>query len=133
MKSVLIEVADLAQEVLYALKPLAEARGIRLAARPPPVDILFRTDPAALSGILANLVDNAVRACRLGGLVELVWMREADGELIIVVDDEGDGCRRDIEATKELTQKVDGTINAEGEPEIGCRVTVRIPVHPSYE
>lgn len=133
MKSLLIDVAAIADELLAELKPFADARGLRLVGRRPPVDIVFRTDPDLFRSILSDLLGNAIGSCRAGGLVELVLMREADGELIVVVDDESEGpvpveTARAIAATRAKAAAIGGRVDLEGEEGIGCRYTLRIPV-----
>ena len=83
MKSALTDVAAIADELLAELKPFADARGLRLVGRRPPVDIAFRTDPGLFRSVLSDLLGHAIGSCRTGGLVELVLMREADGKMIV--------------------------------------------------
>ena len=136
MKSLLIDVAAIADELLAELKPFADARGLRLVGRRPPVDIVFRTDPGLFRSILSDLLGYAIGPRRPGGLVELVLMREADGELIVVVDDESEGpvrgeTARAITATRAKAAAIGGCIDVDGQEGIGCRYTVRIPVATS--
>lgn len=133
MKLRTIDVAAIADELLADLKPFADASGVRLVGRRPPVDIPFRTDPDLLGSILSDLLGYAIGFCRACGLVELVLMREADGELIVVVDDESDGPPDPSERMSALAEteakaaRIGGRIEVEGEQGIGCRYTVRIP------
>ncbi|WP_185961517.1 ATP-binding protein [Telmatospirillum sp. J64-1] len=71
--------------------PLAQAKGLRLAVRPLP--LLTHTDPALLERILRNLVSNAVRYTRRGGV--LVGCRRRGSMLRIEVWDTGPGIPED--------------------------------------
>lgn len=146
---------DLAAEVGWLLAPEARRRKIRLVLRAPPAPIILSSDRRLLRHALVVLVENAIEVCREEGLVELVWMREADGEVIIVVDDEGPGIEPDLlktvfdpgrseidapyvgetggpgdglPAAKCNVDALGGTLTAESEPDFGSRFTIRLPV-----
>lgn len=83
------EAARVVSDVTERFAPVAAARGVTLS--------LGRVDPgpvtasrAAVAAITANLVKNAIEACREGGRVE-IGVRGTARVLEIVVDDDGRG------------------------------------------
>jgi PAS domain S-box-containing protein len=89
------------QEVATTLRSLAEAKGLTFDVRVPPADLLVRTDRRALSQILINLVNNAIKFTEQGAVrVELVRHRP-DGLALteIRVVDTGIGIRPEDQAT----------------------------------
>ena len=69
-------------------RPVAETQRVRLEIDPAEAEA--RGDPFATERILANLVDNAIKFSREGGLVR-VHVRDRDGQLHIEVSDDGRG------------------------------------------
>ncbi|TCZ62954.1 ATP-binding response regulator [Roseicella aquatilis] len=68
-------------------RPLAERKGLRLRVRP--TTLTVRSDPVMLQRVLQNLLSNAVRYTRRGGL--LLGARRRGAECIIQVADTGIG------------------------------------------
>jgi protein-histidine pros-kinase len=61
------------QGVVAALRPLAEAKGLRFEVRVPPHDLIIRSDRRVLSQILLNLANNAIKFTDIGGInIELL-------------------------------------------------------------
>ncbi|MDO9571450.1 MAG: ATP-binding protein [Hydrogenophaga sp.] len=74
-----------------------QERGIRLVVDVQPTGLSLVTDEAALSGVLVNLMRNAVDAMREAAQRELrVQARAQGGRLILSVADTGHGIRPDI-------------------------------------
>ena len=69
-------------------RPIAETRRVRLEIETAEAEA--RGDPLATERILANLVDNAIKFSREGGLVR-VHVQHRDGHLHIEVSDDGRG------------------------------------------
>ena len=68
-----VDVAPVIADVLELLSPLAAERGVALRLRPPapgPAALTVRADERRLRQVLINLVTNAIRYNRRGGLVE---------------------------------------------------------------
>lgn len=89
------------QEVAASLRSLAEAKGLTFALRMPPSDLCVQTDRRALSQILLNLVNNAIKFTDQGEVrIELVQHRP-DGRTRteISVVDTGVGVRPEDQAT----------------------------------
>ena len=84
-----LDLSELVREVVAAAVPLAQARGthFELLAEAP---VFVRGDRAALSALVRNLADNAVRYAPPGARVE-VRVSQADGMATLQVDDSGPG------------------------------------------
>lgn len=91
-----IDLAELADEAVEALTPLARRREVRLrTVTGGRVEMVG--DPAALGRVLRNLVDNAVAHSPAGGEVAVeVWQR--DGTAGLRVSDQGPGFPPGFEA-----------------------------------
>ncbi len=84
-----VDLATWAQERLAAVRPVAEAKGVRLDLQAEP--LCCELDATHLSRALDNLLDNAVRHAPEHGLVRLSVRRNAAGALAIEVEDNGPG------------------------------------------
>jgi signal transduction histidine kinase len=86
------QVEEVVKHVQQDLSPLAEAKAIRLVVQPCPV-AHAAISPEALRGIIANLVDNAMKHMPPGGAERRVEIssRAGHGEVEIVVRDTGAG------------------------------------------
>jgi heavy metal sensor kinase len=84
-----VDVADLAEQCVSLVRPLAEARGVdlRLHRNGP---IVICTDPDKLREILTNLLHNAIEYNRPQGSVEVMLNRQ-NGNLQLDVRDTGTG------------------------------------------
>jgi PAS domain S-box-containing protein len=84
-------------EVVRTLHPLAEAKNLEFQCLTPPVEIILQTDRRALSQILINLTNNAIKFTDTGWVrIELQQrLNEATQRLIteISVEDSGIGMR----------------------------------------
>ncbi|CAN5272396.1 hypothetical protein BH10PLA2_BH10PLA2_10180 [soil metagenome] len=83
------------QEVATALRPLAVAKGLRFEISGPPADLTVLADRRALSQILLNLVNNAIKFTDTGGITLEVVRRESDRSHVTEfrVSDTGSGIR----------------------------------------
>jgi two-component system OmpR family sensor kinase/two-component system sensor histidine kinase QseC len=88
-----VELAELTRAALAAVVPLAEARGTTLQLHcDAPTTV--RGDAAALSALVRNLADNAVRYAPRGSRVD-VEVAVIDGAPTLTVDDSGPGIPAD--------------------------------------
>src|SRR5690606_12637870 len=89
-----VDVTDEIREVLLSLTPLAEEKGLALTLLPAPeADTTARLDRACLSRIATNLVGNAIKFTRSGGVT--VETRATEDEVAFAVRDTGIGIAED--------------------------------------
>lgn len=84
-----VDVAAIVNDVFTAVQPAADAKGLALVANVAPDATHVRVDPTAFRQILTNLVENAVRYTREGGVT--LRTRAADGGVWVEVSDTGIG------------------------------------------
>jgi protein-histidine pros-kinase len=87
----LVECRSVVEEVIASLRPQAEAKGLRLDLSGPADGLSLRTDRRALSQIILNLANNAIKFTEAGGVS--VAMHTRDDALDIAVTDTGVGIR----------------------------------------
>jgi signal transduction histidine kinase len=85
-----VDVASALRAALDAVKPLADAKGVRLEWQGEPALGSVRADPSRLQQIVWNLLQNGIKFTPDGGVVRLVASR-APQALTIVVEDTGRG------------------------------------------
>jgi heavy metal sensor kinase len=84
-----LDLAELIVDLVAALEPLAEARGVSLRTGPI-VSAVVAGDQTRLTQLLVNLVDNAVKYTASGGEV-VVALASEFGAAVVRVDDTGVG------------------------------------------
>ena len=94
-----LDVGATVETALRLVRPLAERKGLTLAARVPDRDDAFAlplllADERALHQILLNLLSNACKFTDTGGDVAVSASREPDGRVAIAVRDSGIGMSR---------------------------------------
>jgi len=84
-------------EVSNALKPLGNAKGLAFETEAPPDDLFINTDRRALTQILLNLTNNAIKFTDRGSVrVQISKIREpGDDGTRFTVEDTGVGIRED--------------------------------------
>lgn len=97
-----VDVAALAQQCAGIIRPLAEARGLKLTVKCPPASstptngmdgesaYVIQTDPDKLREIVTNLLHNAIQYNQPGGSIDLRVARQ-NGTLEVEVQDTGIG------------------------------------------
>lgn len=90
-------------------------------------------DPVKMRRAVGNVLDNALRACRLGGEVR-VDLRVVGDEVVLVVGDEGPGFARIGSVTgfgmtivSEAVREAAGTLHIRTGPDPGTTVELRFP------
>lgn len=86
-----VHISDLIADTVTSLRPAATAAGVHLVAETPPGEPLsMKGDRARLKQILWNLMNNAIKFSRAGGLVRIRAEQRGD-ELVVTVTDTGRG------------------------------------------
>ena len=91
---------ELINDVMSTLLPLAREKGLTLDATQPPKDVILRTDRRALSQIVINLADNAIKFAEKGSVHIGLDQRPENGRTIteIVITDTGIGIKPEDQA-----------------------------------
>ncbi len=79
------------EEVVTTLRPQAEKKGLSLATTLPSSDMVLDTDRRALSQIVLNLTNNAIKFTEQGSVHLKLYREQANGQVIISVEDTGIG------------------------------------------
>ena len=85
-----VELRELVDDAVAAMRAPAEARGVRLAASLPAGEVLARANAEKLRRVLLNLIQNAIRHTPADGSVT-VRARTAADEVEVEVADDGEG------------------------------------------
>jgi heavy metal sensor kinase len=80
-----VDLTGLVAEVVEALRPLAESRGLRLRASPDE-PAWVEGDQARLRQVFVNLVDNAIKYTPPGGSVDAEVRREGEAVVAVIRD-----------------------------------------------
>jgi heavy metal sensor kinase len=83
-----VQLEEVVAAAVVRMQPLAEAKGIRLAVRSQPAEVVG--DRQRLGEVLANLLDNAVKYTPADGMVA-VGLQHHDHRVRLTVDDTGPG------------------------------------------
>jgi PAS domain S-box-containing protein len=91
------ECASLVREIATSLLPQADAKGLVFLVDTPPDGLVFSTDRRALSQIVINLTNNAIKFTERGSVHLSLSVTENDGrrQLRISITDTGPGIRAD--------------------------------------
>jgi len=83
------------ERAIESARPLIDERGHRIALDLPAEPVTFLADPARLSQVFANLLNNAAKYTHVGGRI---WVQaRVEGEdLIVAVKDDGPGLTKDL-------------------------------------
>jgi PAS domain S-box-containing protein len=93
------ECRQVIEEIASSLRPLAQAKGLKLAVALPEEEIMLRTDRRMLSQIVLNLVNNAIKFTERGGVRISLRRTAVDGNMVeIGVRDTGSGVRPEDQA-----------------------------------
>jgi len=86
-----IECGTLVKAVVESLRPLALAKGLRLDVAVPGRPVALVSDSRALSQIVFNLVDNAIKFTEAGGVT--LTLEDLGADILVLVSDTGPGVR----------------------------------------
>jgi signal transduction histidine kinase len=87
-----VDLCSVAERACDLYEPLAEERGITLAAHLVPAEVYG--DEKLLFEAVSNLIDNAIKFCREGGVVD-VRVERSSGTTVLEVTDNGPGIAPD--------------------------------------
>ena len=85
-----VNMASIMDEVAMEERANAAASGISLQVEPPAHDVVVRGDAMRLKQAIINLVDNAIKYNRLGGMVK-VSAQAGESDVVVQVQDNGIG------------------------------------------
>jgi signal transduction histidine kinase len=146
-----IVVEDLAREAMRLVEAQANAGGVRLTLNLSPGVPRLRADRRLIRQMLLNLLTNAIKYTRPGGLVTIRGYRAPDGGIALGVSDTGIGMARedipqalapfgrvptglDIEGTGlglplavSFVERHGGTLRLDSEKGVGTDVSVNFP------
>ena len=146
-----VELAKLLRTQVEFFAPLAEARGIPLLLVEPLPDAVVRGDASWLERLFSNLLDNALKYSRAGGLIELTLRIEGKHARVTVADS-GPGIAAEdlphlferfarsagsssrggfglgLPLSREIARAHDGALEVESEPGRGSRFSVVLPL-----
>ncbi len=148
-----VDLGEMMDGCLNAIKPLCVAAGVALESRRPETRVRLWIDGTRIRQVLINLLGNGVKFTPKGGRVELKAALRRDGALEFVVTDTGIGMRQEDIPTAlssfgqidcPLTRRYQGTglglplahmmvrlhgghLEIESVPGRGTEVTVRLP------
>lgn len=144
------DLATIARETVELVKPLAEARGMKITSMLNPARTIGDADSVAQ--VISNLLTNAVQYGREGGEI-LILTHQSGGQAVCVVSDNGPGIAAEhhpnlfdrfyrvdrsrggrdgraglgLAISKAIVVAHGGEIHLRSEPNQGARFTVRIP------
>jgi two-component system phosphate regulon sensor histidine kinase PhoR len=147
-----VDVASLARTVTAALEPRAVKDGLTLECVTPEGELVVLGERGRLEQLLFNLVDNALKYTRTGGVT--VRVARAPGGVDLVVEDTGPGIPREalgriferfyrvdaarssevrgtglgLSIVRHIVELHHGRVEAANRPEGGARFTVRLPL-----
>jgi len=143
--------AEILDECIALIQPLADARGIRIDAVTPR-GVKLRADRMRLKQVLINLMSNAVKYNRPGGSITLRIAPAADDQVRIMVSDNGQGIPAKrmeelfqpfnrlgeensaiagtgigLSISRQLVELMGGSIGAESEAGVGSTFWIELP------
>ena len=81
-----LDLGALVDDVVGAMSPLAESRGVRLAVSEAGQAVMVEADQTRLTQLLVNLVDNGIKYTPAGGTVTASTAATRDGAILKVTD-----------------------------------------------
>jgi CheY-like chemotaxis protein len=90
-----VELADVVQSAVEAVRPFIDEAGHRLSVSLPPQSVWLDADPHRLAQILSNLLSNSSKYTPEGGRIELTAERQGS-DVVVSVRDTGIGIPADM-------------------------------------
>lgn len=150
----IVNLSEIAHNSMDTAKPMAIQKDIKIKLHAPEV-IEFAADSGEMEIIFNNLVSNAVKYNRDGGVVDITIKKTSD-QIEIVVADTGIGMAQDdiarlfndfvriknektreitgtglgLSILKKLVETYEGNVSVESTPDIGSKFKVVLPLNP---
>jgi protein-histidine pros-kinase len=123
-----VQVQSVVNEVLRTLRPLAEAKGLRLESNLPEQKLVIRAERRALLQILLNLTNNAIKFTERGQvLLEVSQRHEPQRVTMLSVSDTGPGIRaEDQERVFEAFEQVGGATRKQEGTGLGLHLSQKL-------
>lgn len=83
-------IEDCFRQISFRYQPLAQTKGISLSYSPSTRETLVNGNEELLVRALSNILDNAIKYCRLGGMVSMSCIHRQE-EVVLSIQDEGPG------------------------------------------
>jgi signal transduction histidine kinase len=151
-----MDLAELTREAASLFESAAQRVGLSLTVDCPPLPELVWVDPEAWEKVVLNLVSNAVKYTRAGGIT--VRLRVAGATVLLEVEDTGEGIPPEelphvferfyrvrgafsrshegsgigLALVRELARMHGGDVSVESQPGQGSRFTVSLPLGKAY-
>lgn len=143
-----VDLGVLVNETLDGFRPAAAERGVALVADAQPVP-LIAADPVRISGVLRNLLANALRSTAPGGTIRVSVADAGGGSVRLAVRDDGEGIPTELlprvfdrfvkgpasdgsglglAIVRDIVDAHGGTVRASNNPDRGATVEVTVPV-----
>jgi CheY-like chemotaxis protein len=119
----LVTLPEVVAFAIDAIRPAAEAKEISIVTAVEELDVVVSGDAGRLQQVVWNLLSNAVRFTPVGGRIDVVIERVAEG-VAIVVRDSGTGVPHEFlpHAFERFRQAVSGTTRAHGGLGLGLAI-----------
>jgi signal transduction histidine kinase len=90
-----LDLRSIVEEAARTFGELAKPRGVNVAKAIPPVPVAVRGDRVRLQQVLSNVLENALKHTKAGGMIE-VRLESVSHEATIRVSDTGEGIASDV-------------------------------------
>jgi len=106
-----VDLVDVTNALLAAVKPMADQKQIKLYFQHPPHDVELVVDPDQFEKVVLNLLSNALKFTPKGGKIT-VYIEDRDSTVSLVVEDTGIGIPPNmLESIFDRFSQVDGSMS----------------------
>jgi two-component system sensor histidine kinase PilS (NtrC family) len=143
-----VNLSDALEETLKLLKAGGELNGnIRIEGNFPERDVMMHASAGQMKQLFLNIIKNAIRAMKDGGVLKVDFDRQEDGRVRIRISDTGCGMTREelenlfapfysrfeggrglgLAVVRRIVEDYDGGIEVRSEPDRGTEVIMTFP------